>query len=192
MTVDDKNLETSPFLVRLWQKQKENIQILVVALLLAFLIRTFVAEPRFIPSESMVPTLLVGDRLVVEKISYHFHPPATGEIVVFAPPDALQAEGYTKEQVFIKRIIGRAGQTIEVKQGKVYRDGKPLTENYIAQQPNYEMSVADIPQGTLFVMGDNRNYSNDSHIWGFLPEENIIGRAVFRFWPLDRFGPVRF
>jgi signal peptidase I len=192
MTVDDKNLETSPFLVRLWQKQKENIQILVVALLLAFLIRTFVAEPRFIPSESMVPTLLVGDRLVVEKISYHFHPPATGEIVVFAPPDALQAEGYTKEQVFIKRIIGRAGQTIEVKQGKVYRDGKPLTENYIAQQPNYEMSAANIPQGNLFVMGDNRNYSNDSHIWGFLPEENIIGRAVFRFWPLDRFGPVRF
>ncbi|HEY9810922.1 MAG TPA: signal peptidase I [Halomicronema sp.] len=192
MTVDDKNLETSPFLVRLWQKQKENIQILVVALLLAFLIRTFVAEPRFIPSESMVPTLLVGDRLVVEKISYHFHPPATGEIVVFAPPDALQAEGYTKEQVFIKRIIGRAGQTIEVKQGKVYRDGKPLTENYIAQQPNYEMSAANIPPGTLFVMGDNRNYSNDSHIWGFLPEENIIGRAVFRFWPLDRFGPVRF
>ncbi|MCT7950745.1 signal peptidase I [Ancylothrix sp. C2] len=192
MTVDDKNLAPAPFFVRVWQKQKENIQILVVALLLAFLIRTFVAEPRFIPSESMVPTLLVGDRLVVEKVSYHFRPPAPGEIVVFAPPMALQQEGYRKEQVFIKRIIGRAGQTIEVKQGKVYRDGKALTEDYIAQPPNYEMSPATVPSGSLFVMGDNRNYSNDSHIWGFLPEENIVGRAVFRFWPLERFGPVRF
>lgn len=168
----------------------ENIQILVIALLLALLIRTFVAEPRYIPSDSMVPTLQVGDRLVVEKISYRFRLPATGEIVVFDPPQQLQIQGYAKDQAFIKRVIGLPGQEVKVQKGKVYLNNQPLEEDYIAEPPNYQWGPQIVPQNQLFVMGDNRNNSNDSHVWGFLPIRNVIGHAFFRFWPTSRIGPV--
>ncbi|MDX2100443.1 MAG: signal peptidase I [Leptolyngbyaceae cyanobacterium bins.59] len=166
----------------------ENTQILIIALTLALFIRFFIAEPRFIPSDSMFPTLEVGDRLVVEKVSYRFHSPQAGDIVVFDPPPLLQRQGYSRDQAFIKRVIGLAGQTIRVHQGKVYVDGTPLSENYIAESPTYEWGPATVPEAQIFVMGDNRNNSNDSHIWGFLPIQNIIGRAWLRFWPWERFG----
>lgn len=173
-----------------WQRIRENIQIIAIALLLALLIRAFVAEPRFIPSDSMLPTLEVGDRLVVEKISYHFHPPVKGDIIVFEPPQQLQIQGYAKDQAFIKRVIGTPGQIIQIQNGKVYLNNSPLTEDYIAEPPNYQMEKVKVPEDYLFVMGDNRNNSNDSHVWGFLPKQNIIGHACFRFWPLSRFGQV--
>ncbi len=168
----------------------ENLQILIVALILALLVRAYVAEPRFIPSDSMVPTLQVGDRLVVEKISYRLHPPEFGDIVVFDPPPQLRQQGYKRDQAFIKRIIGQPGQTIEIKNSKVFVDRQPLQESYIAEPPSYIMKPAQVPEGTFFVMGDNRNNSNDSHVWGFLPKENIIGRAWVRFYPFDRLGKV--
>jgi signal peptidase I len=171
-----------------WQKLKDNAQTLGIALVLAFLLRTFIAEPRFIPSDSMYPSLETGDRVVVEKVSGYFHPPQRGDIVVFQPPEQLQMQGYEKEQAFIKRVIGQAEETISVRDGIVYLNDRPLEENYIAEVPKYEMGSVRIPQDRLFVMGDNRNNSNDSHIWGFLPTKNVIGRAIFRFWPLDRFG----
>jgi signal peptidase I len=169
------------------QKFKETLQIVGIALLLTFVIRTFIAEPRYIPSESMYPTLTTGDRLVVEKISYRDRPPHRGDIVVFEPPTEL---GYGKEQAFIKRVIATEGQTVAVKNGIVYVDDRPLQEEYIAEPPAYTLPKVNIPQGTVFVMGDNRNNSNDSHIWGFLPHKNIIGRAIFRFFPFDRLGVV--
>lgn len=172
----------------LWQKLKDNFQTIAIALILAFLLRTFVAEPRYIPSDSMYPSLETGDRVVVEKVSGYFHPPQQGDIVVFQPPEQLQMQGYEKEQAFIKRVIGEADETISVRDGIVYLNDRPLEENYIAEVPKYEMGSVRIPQDRLFVMGDNRNNSNDSHIWGFLPTKNVIGRAIFRFWPLDRFG----
>ncbi len=168
----------------------ENVQIAIVALLLALLIRGFVAEPRYIPSNSMVPTLSIGDRLIVEKLSYHQHPPRFGDIVVFQPPDLLVSQGYRPDQAFIKRVIGTPGQTIEVKQGEVYIDGTPLNEPYIATTPNYTMQPVTVAPGTVFVMGDNRNNSNDSHVWGLLPQRNIIGRAWERFFPLNRMGDI--
>ena len=171
-----------------WQSVWENAQVAVIALILAFVIRTFVAEPRYIPSDSMLPTLETGDRLVVEKVSYYFHPPQRGDIVVFEPPPQLQLQGYTKDQAFIKRVIGTSGQVISILRGVVYLDKQPLKEDYIYESPNYNLQPIIIPEGTLFVMGDNRNNSNDSHIWGFLPTKNVIGRAVFRFWPLPRIG----
>ncbi|HEY9616331.1 MAG TPA: signal peptidase I [Microcoleaceae cyanobacterium] len=173
-----------------WKFWLDNIQILVIALILAVLIRVFVAEPRFIPSDSMVPTLAVGDRLVVEKISYSLHPPQFGDIIVFDPPPQLQEMGYQKDQAFIKRVIGQPGQTIAVRQGRVYVDGQALTEPYIAEPPEYQMPPVQVPDGMLFVMGDNRNNSNDSHVWGFLPQSNIIGRAWLRFYPINRIGSV--
>lgn len=168
----------------------ENVQIAIVALLLALLIRGFVAEPRYIPSNSMIPTLNIGDRLVVEKLSYHQHSPRFGDIVVFRPPDLLLSQGYRSDQAFIKRVIGTPGQTIEVKQGKVYIDGTPLDEPYVAAAPNYTMKPLTVAPGTIFVMGDNRNNSNDSHVWGLLPQGNIIGRAWERFFPLNRIGDI--
>jgi signal peptidase I len=113
-----------------------------------------------------------------------------GDIVVFDPPPQLQQQGYSKDQAFIKRIIGKPGQTIAVKNGKVYVDDQPLREAYIAEAPKYLLSPATIPEDSFFVMGDNRNNSNDSHVWGFLPKDYILGRAWIRFYPFDRLGKV--
>jgi signal peptidase I len=174
----------------LWSNQKENLITVAIALVLALVVRTFVAESRFIPSESMVPTLNPGDRIVVEKLSYSRHSPQPGDIVVFHPPANLQAIGYGGDLAFIKRVIATPGQTVQVHLGKVYIDQHPLQESYIAAPPNYELAPVTVPPGQLFVMGDNRNNSNDSHLWGFLPEANVIGRANYRFWPLAGWGPL--
>ncbi|MGL6138648.1 MAG: signal peptidase I [Planktothrix sp.] len=174
----------------IWDQIRENIVILAIALGLSLLIRTFVAEPRFIPSDSMFPTLEINDRLVIEKVSYYLKSPQFRDIIVFTPPSQLQEIGYGADQAFIKRIIGKPGQTIEVKNGRVYIDNQPQFERYIAEEPHYQLAPVKVPENCYFVMGDNRNDSNDSHVWGFLPQENIIGRAVFRFWPIERFGGV--
>mgnify|MGYP001790720943 FL=1 len=174
-----------------WKKTLiENVRLVAIALTIAIFVRFFIAEPRFIPSPSMVPTLAVGDRLLVEKVSYHLHPPTRGDIVVFEPPPQLQEYGYQASQAFIKRVVGLPGQKVQVSQGKVYVNGEPLAESYILEAPQYEMPPVTVPAGQLFVMGDNRNDSNDSHVWGFLPIENVIGRAALRFWPLDKAGTV--
>ena len=172
------------------QQIKENVQIVAIGLVLALLIRFFIAEPRYIPSESMFPTLAEGDRLVVEKVSYRFHNPEEGDIVVFNPPPQLQMLGYEKNQAFIKRIIGEEGDIVAVHDGKVYLNDKPLQEDYILEIPHYNLNPTEVPSGYFFVMGDNRNNSNDSHIWGLLPKQNIIGKAVFRFWPFERIGNI--
>lgn len=173
-----------------WQRIRENVQIIAIALALALFIRAFVAEPRYIPSDSMLPTLQVGDRLVVEKISYHFHLPVKGDIVVFDPPQQLQIQGYAKNQAFIKRVIGTPGQTVAIHNGTVYLNNQSIPENYIAEPPNYQMDAVKVPEDQLFVMGDNRNNSNDSHVWGFLPKQNVIGHAGYRFWPPSRAGQI--
>jgi signal peptidase I len=187
-STEPKKLTDKP---ALWSKIKENSITVVVALALALVIRLFIAEPRYIPSESMFPTLSTGDRLVIEKVGYKFHPPDKGDIIVFQPPEMLRILGnFDKSQAFIKRAIAKSGETVAVKNGIVYVNEQPLMEDYIAAPPEYELIPVTVPEGQLFVMGDNRNNSNDSHIWGFLPAENVIGRAVFRFWPLERIGIV--
>jgi signal peptidase I len=185
-TSDNSTDDNSSF----WQIIKNNSTTIAIALLISFLIRVFIAEPRYIPSESMFPTLEIGDRLVVEKVSYRFGEIHHGDIVVFQPPPQLQRQGYQPNQAFIKRAIAIPGDTVEVNDGLVYVNNQPLTEHYIAQPPQYNLMPITVPEGTLFVMGDNRNNSSDSHIWGFLPQNKIIGHAVFRFWPLSRFGKV--
>jgi signal peptidase I len=181
----------TPLLTKLWQSWGENLKILIAAVILALVIRTFVAEPRFIPSASMLPTLELGDRLVVEKISYKLHPPAYSDIVVFAVPPQLQAEGYQADQAFIKRAIGLPGDRISVKNGRVYRNDVALVEPYVTVTPKPEdISNITIPANEIFVMGDNRNNSNDSRYWGTLPMQNLIGKAVWRFFPLTRWGKL--
>jgi signal peptidase I len=185
-----EGISTRTWWQKAWKSQRENLQIVIIALGLAILIRALIAEPRFIPSDSMLPTLHIGDRVVVEKVLYYIHPPAMGDIVVFAPPEQLQEQGFTQDQAFIKRIIGLPGQTVAVKKGLVYLNDKPVVEKYIAEPPKYQWGPYRVPENQYFVMGDNRNNSNDSSRWGFLPQKNIIGRAVVRFWPLERIGKV--
>lgn len=181
-------------------RTRETIETFVIALALALGVRATVAEARFIPSESMLPTLEVGDRLIVEKVSKHFEPPHRGDIVVFNPPAGA---GFPDHNALIKRVIGLPGDHLAVQDSKVWLNGKVLAESYTKESPDYRMPDPDnpgayfhdgrevvVPAGHVFVMGDNRNNSADSHVWGFLPIENIIGRAAVRFWPPARLGPA--
>ncbi|MEM0981801.1 MAG: signal peptidase I [Cyanobacteria bacterium P01_H01_bin.58] len=165
----------------------EAVQTLGLSIILALGIRTFVAEARYIPSGSMEPTLEINDRLVVEKVSYRFNPPDRGDIVVFWPPDELFEEGQRRD-AFIKRVIGLPGDTVEVTDGVVYVNDEPLDEDYTKEPPAYLWGPETVPEDAYLVLGDNRNSSYDSHSWGFVPAENIIGKAVVRFWPPGRLG----
>ncbi len=165
--------------------------------LLAILIRWQVIEPRWIPSGSMLPTLQIQDRILVEKIRPRMNQKrqnslSFGNIVVFHPPQNLVKAGYESKSALIKRVIGTPGDQIEVHEGKLFRNGYLVQETWRSEPMNYEMDVFTIPEGQLWVLGDNRNNSLDSHLWGPLPEKDVIGTAVWRYWPLNRFGPIRF
>ncbi len=166
----------------------ETAKTLTLSVLLAFGIRTFVAEARYIPSGSMQPTLQINDRLLVDKITYNFQTPQRGDIVVFEPTNKLEEKHY--HDAFIKRIIGLPGDTIKIEDGQVYVNGKALDEDYIANEPLYHYPKTTVPENSYFVLGDNRNNSYDSHYWGFVPRDKIIGRAVIRFWPPNRIGEI--
>ncbi len=164
---------------------REAAQTIVISLLLASGARQVLAEPRYIPTESMLPTLEVNDRLLVDKISYRFQDPNRGDMVVFNPPVALETQ---HKDAFIKRIVGLPGETVEIKSGRVYINQKPIVEPYIKAAPEYTMAAIVVPKDQYFVLGDNRNNSYDSHYWGYVPREKIIGRAVLRTWPMNRIG----
>ncbi|PSN14923.1 signal peptidase I [filamentous cyanobacterium CCT1] len=164
---------------------RETVETLGLSVLLAFGLRTFVAEARYIPSESMLPTLEVNDRLIIDKVSYDFGDPQRGDIVVFRPPDSLG-----QKDAFIKRLVALPGDAVEVKDGQLFINGEPQQEPYIAAKPDYQYGPVTVPPDAYLVLGDNRNKSFDSHYWGFLPKDHVIGRAVFRFWPLDRLGDL--
>lgn len=168
----------------------EVLKTIGLSLVLALGIRQFVAEARYIPSESMVPTLQVNDRLIVEKLDYYFHAPQRGDVIVFWPPERLHQLNPTLKDAFIKRVIGLPGEKIEVKGGVVYINDRPLREEYIAAPPDYQWGPEIVPQNSYLVLGDNRNNSYDSHFWGYVPRKNIIGRAAFRFWPPNRMGGI--
>ncbi len=166
----------------------EIVKTLATAFILAIGIRTLVAEARYIPSSSMEPTLEINDRLIIEKISYRFKTPQRGDVVVFSPTDKLKEQNF--KDAFIKRVIGLPGETVEVRGEKVYVNGKALREKYIEEAPEYTYGPVTVPQGQYLVLGDNRNNSYDSHYWGFVPRGNLIGRAIVRFWPINRLGSL--
>ncbi len=181
---------------------------IILSIVLALGIRTFVAEARWIPSGSMEPTLhgtpnqWEADKIIVDKIKYKFSAPQRGDIVVFSPTEELRKEQY--QDAFIKRIIGLPGDKIELRNGKVYINDKPLPEEkYLeskqhtavdvctsGQQPPFLAQPTTIPANSYLVLGDNRNSSYDSRCWGVVPRSNIIGRAVIRFWPLNHLGGI--
>jgi signal peptidase I len=201
----------------------ELVESLIIAGVLVFLvIRPFFLQAFYIPSESMEPTLMghrrgynsatgqtypddINDRIFVNKLIYRFRDPKHGEIIVFrAPREADAAAGPENrepvENVLIKRVIGEPGDTIEVKDGKVWRNGQGLTEPYIKEpmdidqlgRPDYGVGEPlKLKNDELFVMGDNRNHSNDSRFWGPLKRDRVIGKASLIFWPLSRIRLIR-
>jgi signal peptidase I len=161
---------------------REYTEALIVAILLALVIRTFVIQAFKIPSGSMLETLQIGDHLLVNKFVYTFTDPKRGEIVVFKYPE-------DKTRDFIKRIIGLPGETIEIKNRVVYINGEPLKEDYVKLSSSEfmastRMSPRRIPPDSYFVMGDNRDNSMDSRIWGFLKHDLILGKALIVYFSI--------
>ena len=176
------------------QLKSENIWIgtiktIIFSLIIALGIRTFIAETRYVPSGSMEPTIQPGDRLIIDKISYNFTFPQRGDIVVFNPTKTLQQDNF--HDAFVKRAIGLPGDKVEVKNGQVYINALPIKENYIEAKPDYNWGSVIVPANSYLVLGDNRNDSFDSHYWGFVPRNKIIGRAILFFWPLNRVREIQ-
>ncbi len=143
-----------------------------------------------VPSESMTPKLQVGDRLFVRRDQPEI--PVTGDIVVFQPPAALRARrpNIDPDDLFVKRIIGQPNEWVEIKHRQVFIAGQPLAEPYVQMPAAYEWGPAQVPADSYFVLGDNRNASNDSHVWGYLPADKIVGRAYKIYWPPSRIQPL--
>jgi signal peptidase I len=190
---------------------KELPVLLLIAFVLALLIKSFLVQAFFIPSESMEPTLRVGDRVLVNKVVYRLHPPRRGDIIVFEEPHPseeakrnpfqsfwhwlTQGLGVSSnpEKDFIKRVVGLPGETLEIKAGQVYINGKKLVEPYVGLTPDTrDYRPVHIPKDMLFVMGDNRTNSNDSRFGlGFIPYKKVVGRAFVIIWPPGRTQWVR-
>jgi signal peptidase I len=170
--------------------------VVVFALVVAFLLRTFVIATYSIPSGSMEPTLNIGDRIVVDKLSYDFHGVDPGNIIVFSTPPNEDCAGPPVSDL-VKRVIGLPGQTISVSGGRVFINGRVLNESWLpssVQDKTYPgPSTAPyslhrpfrIPQGDVFVMGDNRTLSCDSRYWGPIRESTIVGKVDLRIWPIS-------
>ena len=162
----------------------EWVVIVVAALLAALLIKTFLLQAFYIPSDSMNPTLVQRDRVLVNKLSYHFHDVHRGDIVVFSRPPG---ENDPKIKDLIKRVIGLPGDTIEGRDGQILIDGRTLNESYVAKNsPMADFPPRKVPPGHLFVMGDNRGNSKDSRVFGPIAKSLIVGRAFLRVWPLSK------
>jgi signal peptidase I len=204
---------------------REYLDAFIVAGLVALFLITFVVRTFYIPSGSMIPTLEIHDVLLVNEFEYRFAKPAREDIVVFPPPIPSPND-------FIKRLMAAPGDTLRIHNGTVYRNGVALDEPYISEKPNYELQIRNyniyvdgtpldptlanippkdkwsapdkIPDGCYFMMGDNRNDSEDSHIWGFAQADgtfmagplkgqkaSFTGHAILTFWPLDRVHILR-
>ncbi|AGB40605.1 signal peptidase I [Halobacteroides halobius DSM 5150] len=158
---------------------KEYLESIFWAIIISIFLIVFVVQAFYIPSGSMRPTLQPGDRILVNKLIYRFRDPKRGEVIVFKYP-------VNPNRKFIKRVIGLPGDTIKIVDGRVYVNGKPLEEDYTLEKSYTDYPAIKIPANNYFVLGDNRNNSKDSRFWGFVPRENIIGKATVIFWPLNR------
>jgi len=187
---------------------RELPALIIIAFLLALLIKTFLVQAFFIPSESMEPTLKIGDRVLVNKLSYKFHPPHRGDVIVFSDPHpdvrphrnpisaffhwVTEGLGFSapSDEDFIKRVIGLPGDSVEERQGVIYVNGKRLEEPYVKMPDNRTLGPYKVQPDHLFVLGDNRGNSNDSRFpeLGQIPMDKVIGKAFIIIWPPGDFG----
>lgn len=163
----------------------ETVLLVVAAFALAMGIKTYVVQPFLIPSGSMERTLLVGDRVLVNKFIYRMRTPHAGDVVVFLSPEDPDVD-------FIKRVVAVAGQTVEVKEGVVYVDGVARTEPFVdrAVPDTSTFKAVTVPAGYVWLMGDNRSNSRDSRFFGPRPVADVLGQAFCVYWPLDRVRPL--
>jgi signal peptidase I len=180
--------------------------VVAVAATVAILINTFVAQAFYIPSVSMVPQLRVNDRVVVSKLAYRLHPPRRGDVVVFSAPPSEQQSGASSgnpvartllrigrgfgvtesKTELIKRVVGLPGDSVAGRHGQVYVNGQRLVEPYLpASTTTSDFGPVVVPSGRLWVMGDNRTDSSDSRVFGPIPISTVVGRAIWRVWPID-------
>ena len=191
------------------QLAREIPLLIVLAILIAFLVKTFVAQAFYIPSGSMIPQLNIGDRVVVSKISYDLHDPNRGDIIVFDKPpgaggpapqskgtgvgrvvrDVFESIGVLQPSTeeYIKRVIGLPGETVQGKNGHVYINGQELVEPYLPPgTTTSDFGPVPVPKDRLWVMGDNRSNSADSRVFGTIRQRTVVGRAILRVWPFGR------
>ena len=173
-----------------WAVIREVGETILLTLIIFLLIQTVIRNFRVVGT-SMVDNLHNGQYLIIDKLSYNplidetlgIGGPQRGDVIVFEPPNRPGED-------YVKRIIGLPGETVEIRNGQVFIDGQPMTEPFIPGPMSYTMRPQVVPEGTVFVLGDNRNNSNDSHNWGVLPIENIVGRAWLSYWPPESWGTI--
>lgn len=165
----------------------------VVAAVLAILIRTFLLGPYKIPTGSMIPTFMVGDRIFVDKVSYRFHEPERGDIIVFKYPLDMKKD-------FVKRLVGMPGEKLEIRDGKIFVAEKFLDDGVFTKNYYYNVKESpfgqpdqtiEVPADSYFVLGDNSAHSSDSRSWGFVPKKNVVGKAFLIWWPVNRVKMVK-
>ena len=161
---------------------REILLTLILAIIIFSLLQVTV-QSFIVVGSSMDPNLQEGERLLINKVVYNLHEPERGDVIVFRPPNNQHGD-------YIKRIIALTGETVEIKQGVVYINGHQLNEPYISNLPKYSLSKQKIPANEFFVLGDNRNNSNDSHNGWTVPRENITGKAWLAIWPPTEWGVI--
>lgn len=170
---------------------REWVESIAIALILALIIRAFVVQAFKIPTGSMEPTLIIGDKLFVNKFIFRFKQPQRGDVVVFKSPE-------DKKKDFIKRLIAKPGETVQIIDGKIFINGKNINEGIIATIYYYnrgdfgqEGIAIKVPQNCYYLLGDNSASSRDSRYWGFVPRKFIIGKALVVYWPPKRIGLIK-
>lgn len=172
------------FLRGLMRLTYEVLETVLPALVIVLVINAFLAQATRVEGQSMEPNLHDNQRLIIEKITYRFRSPQRGDIVILRLPNR-------NSDPLIKRVVGLPGETVEIANGQVLIDGKVLDEPYLNQYTYQGMPPRVVPPDEVFVLGDNRGFSNDSRAFGFVPYADIIGRAWFRYWPPLEIGPLR-
>ena len=161
-----------------------EVGITILIAVAIFVLLRLTVQTYTVVMSSMEPNFQEGECIMVNKVSYHSSGPHRGDVIVFNPP-------FDSTHPFIKRVIGLPGDTVEIKDGKVFINGIPLGEEYLMAPPNYAMPATEVPENEYFVLGDNRNNSTDSHTGWTVPRDNIIGKAWFTYWPPSRWGVVK-
>ncbi len=167
-----------------WGLAREVLETVLPAFLIVMVINLFFAQATRVEGQSMEPNLHDNQRLIIEKVSYYLHPPHRGDIVVLKSPNRHSPP-------LIKRVVGLPGEEVRIADGRVFIDGKALDEPYLDQETYQGIGPEIVPENSVFVLGDNRGFSNDSRAFGFVPFSDIVGRAWFRYWPPTAIGPVR-